>query len=32
VSELQGIARFKVPSAHHLSMSDLASRESIALR
>ncbi len=32
VSELQGIARFKMPSAHLLSMSDLASRGSIALR
>jgi hypothetical protein len=32
VSELQGIARFKTPSAHLLSMSDLASRGSIALR
>jgi hypothetical protein len=32
VSELQGFARFKMPSAHLLSMSDLASRGSIALR
>jgi hypothetical protein len=32
VSELQVIARFKMPSAHLLSMSDLASRGSIALR
>jgi hypothetical protein len=32
VSELQGIARFKMPSAHLLSMSDLASRGPIALR
>jgi len=32
VSELQGIARFKMPSAHLLSMSDLASRGSIAQR
>jgi hypothetical protein len=32
VSELQGIARFKTTSAHLLSMSDLASRGSIALR
>ena len=32
VSELQGIARFKMPSVHLLSMSDLASRGSIAPR
>jgi hypothetical protein len=32
VSELQGIARFKTPSAHLLSITDLASRGSIALR
>jgi hypothetical protein len=29
VSELQGIARFKMPSVHLLSMSDLASRGSM---